>query len=73
MLLRPNHRSKDGKGHTYWSLVETVRPQGKGEGHPEAILPRMEDALQRLQKTILAGRQENAWRHEIAGGFDSRR
>jgi len=25
MFLRPNHRSKDGKGHTYWSLVETVR------------------------------------------------
>jgi len=23
--LRPNHRSKDGKDHTYWSLVETVR------------------------------------------------
>jgi transposase len=25
MFLRPNYRSKDGKGHTYWSLVETVR------------------------------------------------
>ena len=23
--MRPNHRSKDGKDHTYWSLVETVR------------------------------------------------
>jgi transposase len=29
MFLRPNHRDKDGKGHTYWSLVETVRtPEG---------------------------------------------
>ena len=29
MFLRPNYRSKDGKGHTYWSLVETVRtPDG---------------------------------------------
>jgi len=29
MFLRPNHRDKDGKGHTYWSLVETVRtPDG---------------------------------------------
>src|SRR5260221_1961088 len=29
MLLRPNHRSKDGKEHTYWSLVESVRtPDG---------------------------------------------
>jgi transposase len=29
MFLRPNHRDKDGKEHTYWSLVETVRtPDG---------------------------------------------
>jgi len=25
MFLRLNHRKKDGKGHTYWSLVESVR------------------------------------------------
>src|SRR5258708_14729055 len=25
MFLRPHQRSKDGKRHTYWSLVETVR------------------------------------------------
>jgi hypothetical protein len=29
MFLRPNRQSKDGKGHTYWSLVEAVRtPDG---------------------------------------------
>ena len=29
MFLRPNRRSKDGKDHSYWSLVETVRtPDG---------------------------------------------
>ena len=29
MFLRPNHRGKDGKLHTYWSLVESVRtPDG---------------------------------------------
>jgi hypothetical protein len=29
LFLRPNYRQKDGKGHTYWSLVETVRtPDG---------------------------------------------
>src|SRR5207248_10798798 len=29
MFLRPHQRSKDGKDHTYWSLVETVRtPNG---------------------------------------------
>jgi len=25
MYLRPHNRSKDGKVHAYWSLVETVR------------------------------------------------
>src|ERR1043165_2325463 len=25
MFLRPNNRSKDGKAHTYWSLLETIR------------------------------------------------
>jgi hypothetical protein len=29
MYLRANRRNKDGKDHTYWSLVETVRtPDG---------------------------------------------
>jgi transposase len=28
MFLRPNHRDKDGKQHTYWSLVESVRTSG---------------------------------------------
>jgi len=29
MFLRPHHRDKDGKRHTYWSLVETIRtPDG---------------------------------------------
>ena len=29
MVLRPNRRRKDGKDHSYWSLVETVRtPDG---------------------------------------------
>ena len=25
MFLRPHRRRKDGKDHSYWSLVETVR------------------------------------------------
>jgi transposase len=28
MYLRPHRRSKDGKSHAYWSLVETVRTRG---------------------------------------------
>src|ERR1700675_1552287 len=31
MFLRPHQRSQDGKDHTYWSLVETVRT-GSGPG-----------------------------------------
>jgi hypothetical protein len=27
MFLRPNHRDKDGKDHTYWSLVEPCARQ----------------------------------------------
>ena len=38
MFLRPNHRSKDGKEHTYWSLVETVRtPDGPASEERSAI------------------------------------
>src|SRR5216683_360549 len=33
MFLRSNHRIKDGKDHTYWSWVETVRtPDGPRQG-----------------------------------------
>jgi hypothetical protein len=28
MFLRPNHRSKDGKDHTHWSLGARVRTDG---------------------------------------------
>ncbi len=35
MFLRPNRRTKDGKEHTYWSLVETVRtPDGPRQRTP---------------------------------------
>ena len=41
MFLRPNRRSKDGKDHTYWSLVETVRTPGgpTSTDHLLATLP----------------------------------
>src|ERR1035438_2130855 len=33
MFLRPNRRTKDGKDHTYWSLVEMIRRiDGHGDG-----------------------------------------
>src|SRR3984885_9982370 len=38
MFLRPNRRRKDGKGHNYWSLVETVRTAG-GPRHKTLCYP----------------------------------
>src|ERR1017187_2446435 len=35
MFLRPHQRSKDGKDHIYWSLVETVRT---ADGHRQRTL-----------------------------------
>src|ERR1700688_2007797 len=35
MFLRPHQRTKDGKDHTYWSLVETVRT---ANGHRQRTL-----------------------------------
>src|SRR3954452_20002138 len=35
MFLRPHSRIKDGKRHSYWSLVETVRtPDGPATADP---------------------------------------
>jgi len=35
MFLRPRRRTKDGKPHTYWWLVETVRmPDGPRQRKP---------------------------------------
>src|SRR5438477_6325917 len=37
MFLRPHKRSKDGKDHTYWSLVEILPPKCRTAKSKDAI------------------------------------
>jgi hypothetical protein len=53
MFLRPNYRSKDGKNHTYWSLVETVRTPDGPRQKTLCYLGELNDSAQaRWLKTI---------------------
>jgi hypothetical protein len=53
MFLRPHHRSKDGKEHTYWSLVETVRTPDGPRQRTLCYLGELNDSAQaRWLKTI---------------------
>ncbi len=53
MFLRPNHRDKDGKDHSYWSLVETVRTPDGPRQRTLCYLGELNDSAQaRWQKTI---------------------
>ena len=53
MFLRPNRRSKDGKDHTYWSLVETVRTPDGPRQRTLCYLGELNDSAQaRWLKTI---------------------
>jgi transposase len=53
MFLRPNHREKDGKRHTYWSLVETVRTADGPRQRTLCHLGELNDSAQaRWLKTI---------------------
>src|SRR5229473_2943944 len=53
MFLRPNRRSKDGKDHTYWSLVETVRTPDGPRQKTLCYLGELNDSAQaRWLKTI---------------------
>ena len=44
MFLRPHRRHKDGKDHTYWSLVETVRTPGGPRQRRLCYLGELNDA-----------------------------
>ena len=44
MSLRPHRRHKDGKDHTYWSLVETVRTPDGPRQRPLCYLGELNDA-----------------------------
>jgi transposase len=53
MFLRPNHRDKDGKDHTYWSLVETVRTADGPRQKTVCYLGELNSSAQtRWQRTI---------------------
>src|SRR5439155_21856423 len=53
MFLRPHHRDKDGKRHTYWSLVETVRTPDGPQQRMLCHLGELNDSAQaRWLKTI---------------------
>jgi transposase len=53
MFLRPNRRMKDGKDHTYWSLVETVRTPDGPRQKTLCYLGELNDSAQaRWLKTI---------------------
>lgn len=53
MFLRPHRRSKDGKDHTYWSLVETVRTANGPRQRRLCYLGELNDSGQaRWLKTI---------------------
>src|SRR6266403_5874058 len=53
MFLRSNHREKDGKRHTYWSLVETVRTADGPRQRTLCHLGELNDSAQaRWLKTI---------------------
>src|SRR6266704_324668 len=53
MFLRSNHRIKDGKDHTYWSLVETVRTPDGPRQRTLCYLGELNDSAQaRWLKTI---------------------
>src|SRR3984893_4009761 len=53
MFLRQHHRSKDGKEHGYWSLVETVRTPDGPRQRTVCYLGELNDSAQaRWLKTI---------------------
>ena len=53
MFLLQHHRSKDGKEHAYWSLVETVRTPDGPRQRTICYLGELNDSAQaRWQKTI---------------------
>src|SRR5712692_303499 len=53
MFLRPHQRIKDGKPHTYWSLVETVRTPDGPRQRTLCYLGELNDSAQaRWLKTI---------------------
>ena len=78
MFLRPHHRDKDGKRHTYWSLVETVRTPDGPRQRTLCHLGELNDSAQaRWLKTIEvfneAGERHQLKLFPVGGGAAARR
>ena len=77
MFLRPHHRDKDGKRHTYWSLVETMRTADGPRQRTLCHLGELNDSAQaRWLKTIEVfnegGRTASAETVSLGGGSATR-
>ena len=54
MFLRPYQRNKDGKTHTYYALVESVRTDAGPRQHVVAYLGELNhDRQRRWQRTVV--------------------
>lgn len=65
MFLRANHREKDGKRHTYWSLVETVRTPDGPRQRTVCHLGELNDSAQARWLTTIEVFNEAGERHQL--------
>jgi hypothetical protein len=65
MFLRAHHRDKDGKRHTYWSLVETVRTPDGPRQRIVCHLGELNDSAQRRWLKTIEVFNEAGERHQL--------
>ena len=65
MFLRPNHRDKDGKDHTYWSLVETVRTPDGPRQRTLCYLGELNDSVQARWLKVIEVFNEQGERRQL--------
>src|SRR3989338_2762575 len=65
MFLRANHRDKDGKRHTYWSLVETVRTPDGPRQQTVCHLGELNDSAQARGLKTIEVFNEVGGRHQL--------
>jgi transposase len=65
MFLRPHHREKDGKRHTYWSLVETIRTPDGPRQRTLCHLGELNDSAQRRWLKTIEVFNEAGERHQL--------
>src|SRR3989442_15338019 len=65
MFLRPHHREKDGKRHTYWSLVETIRTPDGPRQRTLCHLGELNDSAQGRRLKTIEVFNEAGERHQL--------